>query len=281
MRDTAATVGDAMVLAAAILRAAGVDQPRRTVGRLWRDLELDGDPLTAAGDGMGERDAGRLFAAAQRVAVGEPLEYVTGVAGFRRLTLHADRRGLIPRPETEGLVDAVLARVRTGRAADIGTGSGAIALALADEGQFDEVIGIDVSPDALALARSNGVRTGFAVTWLEGDLVAPITGTVDLLVSNPPYIATAEYETLDAGVRDHEPALALVSGVDGLDATRRLLTVGHSVVAPGGWIAIELDCRRAAQSAQLARASGWSDVTVQDDLFGRARFLLARQETLQ
>lgn len=281
MRDTAATAGDIMAQAAAILRASGVEHPRRIAGQMWRDLELQGDPVMAAGAGMSERDVERLLVAAQRMSAGEPLEYVTGVAGFRRLTLNADRRGLIPRPETEGLVDAVLARVRIGRAADIGTGSGAIALALADEAEFDEVIGIDLSRDALALARSNGERTGLAVTWLEGDLVAPLVGAVDLLVSNPPYIATAEYEALDFGVRDHEPAMALVSGADGLESTRRLLAAGRSVVRAGGWIAIEVDCRRAAQSAQLAGASGWSDVMVQDDLFGRARFLLARQETLQ
>lgn len=281
MRDTAATAGDLIAQAATILRSATVEHPRRTAGRLWRDLELPGDPVTAAGTGVAECDAERLLAAAQRVAAGEPVEYVTGVAGFRRLTLNADRRGLIPRPETEGLVEAVLARVRTGRAADVCTGSGAIALALADEGAFDEVIGIDLSPDAVALARSNSGRTGLAVTWLEGDLVAPLTGVVDLLVSNPPYIATAEYEALDAGVRDHEPAMALLSGADGLDATRRLLIAARSVVREGGWLAIEVDCRRAAQSAQLAGASGWSGVMVQDDLFGRARFLLARQEKLQ
>ncbi len=281
MRDVALGAGDVMVQAASILRAGGGEQVRRTAARLWRDLALPGDPSLDGTTAISGADAARMVSAAERVAAGEPLEYVTGVAGFRRLTLAVDRRALIPRPETEGLVDAALARVQTGRAADIGTGTGAIALSLADEGRFDEVIGVDLSGDALALARSNGDRTGLAVTWLEGDLMAPITGMVDLLVSNPPYIAAAEYDALASGVRDHEPALALVSGDDGLDATRRLLIGARSVVSPGGWIAIELDCRRAAQSALLAGASGWSDVMVQDDLFGRARFLLARQETLQ
>ncbi|MEO5825892.1 MAG: peptide chain release factor N(5)-glutamine methyltransferase, partial [Gemmatimonadales bacterium] len=268
MRDMAATAGDMMAQMAAILRAAGVDQPRRTAARLWRDLEVDIDAATAPAAGVADRDAERLVAAARRVATGEPVQYATGVAGFRHLTLNSDPRALIPRPETEGLVEAVLARVRTGRAADICTGSGAIALALADEGDFDEVIGIDLSPGAIELARTNGRRTALDVTWLEGDLVAPLTGAVDLLVSNPPYIAMEEYEALDASVRDHEPRMALVSGADGLDVTRRLLAAGRSVVRAGGWIAIEVDCRRAAQSAQLAGASGWSDVMVQDDLFG-------------
>ncbi|HEX5632482.1 MAG TPA: HemK family protein methyltransferase, partial [Gemmatimonadales bacterium] len=199
-------------------------------------------------------------------------------AGFRRLDLRSDRRALIPRPETEGLVDLALARVREGVAADVGTGTGCLALSLRQEGGFHEVIGVDVSAEALALAALNAALTGLAVRWVEGDLCGPLADhSVDLLVSNPPYLTRAEYEALDGAVRAWEPALALASGEDGLDATRRLLDDGRRVVRAGGWLALELDCTRAGAAAGLARAAGWQDVRVELDLFGRERYLLARR----
>jgi hypothetical protein len=119
------------------------------------------------------------------------------------------------------------------------------------------VIGVDCSADALALATANGAELGLAVEWRLGDLLAPIVEPLDLLVSNPPYLTEAEYATLDASVRDHEPRLALPSGEDGLDAIRRLLDDGRAVVREGGWIALELDCRRAAATAALAEGFGF------------------------
>src|SRR5690606_5813931 len=122
----------------------------------------------------------------------------------------------------------------------------AIALALASEGAFTSVIGVDLSADALALARQNGERLGIAVDWREGDLLAPLRGTpVDLLVSNPPYLTEEELLALDPSVAAWEPHLALASGADGMDATRRLLDAGRGAVVPGGWLALELDCHRA------------------------------------
>ena len=220
----------------------------------------------------------RFDEAVRRRAAGEPLAYVTGWTGFRRLTLRCDRRALIPRPETEGLVEAALARVNSGTAADIGTGTGAIALALRDEGEFERVYATEHSPDAMALARENVAAAGNAVTLLAGDLVAPLVGRwVDLLVSNPPYLTQAEHDTLDRSVRDYEPAIALIGGSDGLLLIRRLLAEAREVVAAGGWIALEVDATRAEQCGRLAAAAGWLDVTVLDDLFGRARYLLARR----
>jgi len=170
-----------------------------------------------------------------------------------------------------------LDRARTGIAADIGTGSGAIALALRQEGDFSEVIGSDLSPTALELATLNAGRTGLAVTWLEGDLLAPLgSRQVDLLVSNPPYLTEAEYLACDQSVRDYEPESALVSGPDGMLAIRRLLTEGRLAVAPAGWIALEVDCRRADLVARLAEELGWVEVNVLDDLFGRARYVRAQ-----
>lgn len=265
-----------------LLAGAGISESRREAIRLWSDIRRTSPAaaLMARGEEIDSDQAVEFLALVGRRAAGEPLAYVTGWTGFRRLVLATDRRALIPRPETEGLVEAALALVRGGVAADIGTGTGAIALALADEGQFETVIAIDVSPDALVLARSNGARLGLAVEWLEGDLLAPLgSRRVDLLISNPPYLTEDEYALLDASVRGHEPKLALPSGVDGLTASRRLLAEGRAVVAEGGWIALELDCRRAGATAALAEGLGWREITVKDDLFGRARYLLARRGT--
>jgi len=265
--------------AAERLRAAGVESPRLAARRLWSDLQGDATLLALLTDdaSLDSAAAAEYLGWVERLAAGEPLAYVTGWTGFRHLRLRCDARALIPRPETEVLVELALARVRTGTVADIGTGTGAIALALRQEGEFTSVIGVDCSADALALAAENGAMLGLAVEWRLGDLLAPIAEPLDLLVSNPPYLTEAEYATLDASVRDHEPRLALPSGEDGLDAIRRLLDDGRAVVREGGWMALELDCRRAAATAALAEGFGWREVLVQDDLFGRARYLLARR----
>jgi release factor glutamine methyltransferase len=206
------------------------------------------------------------------------LAHVAGRVGFRGLLLKSDRRALIPRPETEGLVDLLLARVRTGRVADIGTGSGCIALTLALEGGFAAVTALDVSPDALAQAEENRVMTGARVSLVRGDLCAPLrAGSLDAVISNPPYLTEGEYATLDPSVRRWEPAAALVSGPDGLGATSRLLHDTRSILRAGGWLAIEVDCTRAAAVAAQAGALGWMDVAIHTDLFGRERYLLARR----
>jgi release factor glutamine methyltransferase len=281
--ETPPSVGDLVRSAAAELAAAGIAEPRREALRIWAGIERVGvAEAVLRREAPADHGAVRRFEdAVHRRAAGEPLAYVTGWMGFRRLTLNCDRRALIPRPETEGLIDAALARVRTGVAADIGTGTGALALALGDEGGFERVVAVDVSPDALALAGENAAATGIAVLLRHGDLVAPLTGQlVDLLVSNPPYLTQAEYDSLDRSVRDYEPGLALVAGDDGLLFTRRLLSDARSVVAADGWIAVEVDCSRAAESGRIATALGWQGVTVLDDMFGRARYLLARQGSI-
>ncbi len=223
-------------------------------------------------------DAGAGFAAlvARRLA-GEPLAYVTGVAGFRRLLLEVDRRVLIPRPETEGLVELVLQGAPSGRVADVATGSGCVALALADEGGYAEVVATDASERALEVARGNAVRLGLPVTFLAGDLLAPLAGRrFDAVVSNPPYLSGAEYAALDPAVRNWEPAGALESGPGGMEHTRRLLAGAKDVLVPGGLLALEVDERRAGLTAAVAQRLGWDRVTVKDDLFGRARYVLAR-----
>jgi release factor glutamine methyltransferase len=277
------SLGDLVADAGRMLAAACIPEPRREALRLWSDL-VEGSPMDAI---LGRRAAvsaervAAFLAAVERRAGGEPLAYVSGRAGFRRLTLAVDRRVLIPRPETEGLVDLVLNRTPRGIVVDVCTGSGCIALSLVDEGQYDRVLGVDLSGEALAVAAGNARRTGLPVALLRGDLAAPLgTASVDVLVANPPYIASAEYAALDASVRDWEPSMALESAPDGLNVTRRLLDDGRRVVSPRGWIALEVDAIRAEATASLAGAYGWQGVTLHPDLFGRERYLLAQRSEI-
>lgn len=248
-----------------ILRAAGVPRPA------WEARILE-----ALGDGA--------VAAAERRAAGAPLAYAAGSAGFRLLELAVDQRVLIPRPETEGLVERVLAwqhaRGPGGVVADVGTGSGCIALSLALEGRFDRVIGTDISPAALAVAVANGARLAPGrVEWRAGDLCAPLAGErLTALVANPPYVSEAEWRALEPGVRDQEPRLALVGGTDGLAHVRRLVEAARPLLLPGGLLAVEVDCTRAEAARTLAERAGWRDVRLEDDLFGRPRFVLASKE---
>jgi len=262
------------------LAHAGVAEPRRQAVRIWAELD-EAEPAAALMARDVEVDASmaaRYQHAIERRASGEPLQHVTGRAGFRHLSLRSDRRALIPRPETEGLVELLLARTRTGRVADIGTGSGCIALSLESEGSFTEVIGVDRSSDALALAEENRALVGGRVKLVQGNFCAGLrSGAFDALISNPPYLTAAEYAGLDPAVRVWEPEMALASGEDGLEATTRLLDEGRDVLRAGGWLALEVDCARAGSAAHLASALGWLDVGIHVDLFGRERYLLARR----
>lgn len=262
------------------LAQAGVAEPRRQAVRIWAELSqaAQGDMLLTPGLDLDSAGAARYQHAIKRRASGEPLPHVTGWIGFRHLSLRSDGRALIPRPETEGLVELLLERARQGRVVDVGTGSGCIALSLALEGGFTEVVGIDRSAEALALAGENRELVGARVTLVRGDLCAPLrAGAFDALISNPPYLTAAEYADLDPSVRDWEPAIALESGEDGLEATVRLLDQGRVVLRAGGWLALEVDCVRARSAAHLASALGWEDVGIHLDLFGRERYLLARR----
>ena len=224
--------------------------------------------------------------AAAKRAAGAPLQYAAGRAAFRHLTLDIDERVLIPRPETEQLVEIVLGltrRERGGVAVDVGTGSGAIALSLASEGRFATVIGTDVSLDALAVARANAAR--FAGSWCanlelrHGSLLAPVPEVgLRAIVSNPPYISFEEAAALPASVRDWEPAVALFSARDGMAVTARLVREAAASLAPSGVLALEVDTRRAAAVAELAASHGaYVDVRVMLDLTGRERFVVARR----
>ena len=273
------SVAELIEAATARLRAAGVVKPRREANRLWAWLnrETPGEAYLNRHQATTSSRAEDFQVAVQRRLAGEPLAFVLGHIGFRRLEIRCDRRALIPRPESEGVIDQALARTRKGRALDLGTGTGCLALALADEAEFSEIVAVDISADALELARENGRLTGLPVGFVQSDFGSGFpSGNFDLVVSNPPYLSEAEYAALDASVREWEPSLALRSGPDGLDATRRVLSDAARLLAPGGWLVMELDSTRAAAVASLARGAGYGDVGVWNDLFGRPRYLTAQ-----
>lgn len=244
-------------------------------------------PLANAAAPVEEEIAVRARRAAAMRARGAPLAYAVGRASFRHLTLDVDERVLIPRQETELIVDLVLDALggRTGGVAvDVGTGSGAIALALAMEGSFARVYGVDISRDALAVARRNVALTRHLhrapVDLLHGALLAPLSDVPTRVVaSNPPYISFEESAALPPSVRDWEPAVALFSAGDGLSVTARLVREAAEVLEPDGLLALEVDARRASLVADLVgRDRRYGDVRVQLDLTGRERFVLARRK---
>jgi release factor glutamine methyltransferase len=282
------TVGAAVEEAHRILDAAGIAEARREAAELYGALV--GRAASAAwlerDEPMPEGLAPELAAAARHRAAGWPQAYAAGRANFRGIWLAVDRRVLIPRPETEGLVDVVLSSLaREGgaggrpRVADVGTGSGAVAIALAIE-SLATAVALDVSAGALEVARANVETHGVAsrVELRRGELLLPLgDAKVDAVVSNPPYLTTAEWDALDPAVRAYEPREALEGGADGLEPTRHLVAQAHLALRPGGLLAVEADAARAAQVAELTAGCGFADCVVLEDLFGRPRYVRARK----
>ncbi len=226
----------------------------------------------------------RACVAASRRAEGAPLAYAVGRTNFRHLTLDVDERVLIPRPETELLVDLVIQRCKPGGVlADVGTGSGALAISLAREGKFEHVIGTDISSDALDVARTNAKyyasMTRTTMSFVQGDLLeAPVSHPLAAIVSNPPYISYSEIDALPLSVRNWEPAVALFSPGDGMTTTARLVKQAGDALVPGGLLALETDSRRASLTMELlATDARYSNVTLHLDLTGRERFVLANR----
>lgn len=271
------------------LTAAGVADAAREAR--WLVEEASGNVGAEWATGLDElatvRGVAHLDAMVARREGGEPIQYVLGHWAFRRLDLMVDRRVLIPRPETEVLVDVVLAELDRQRgddplvAADLGTGSGAIALALATEAPDVAVVGVERSRDALVVARANLAGLGTAarrVRLVEGSWFEPLAGhetRFHAVAANPPYVATVD--ELPDEVRNWEPAEALLSGDDGLDDARHLLAEASRWLVPGGAMVLELDPRQMEAASDLARAADLVDVEVVDDLAGRARVLRARR----
>lgn len=233
-------------------------------------------------------ERGVLRDAVARRGHGEPLQYICGHAPFRYLDVKVKPGVLIPRPETEVLVDEVLSAlqgVEAPRVADIGCGSGCIACALATEFPAVQVWATDISDMACELARENVVVLGVEerVRVIQCDLDAGIPseleGTFDALVSNPPYIPDEVMAKLPSEVKDFEPELALAGGADGLDVFRRLLASAKRLLKPAGLLAVELHEESLEHAQAQAEAQGFGEVRIVADLAGRPRILLARTET--
>ncbi|KAF1003480.1 MAG: Release factor glutamine methyltransferase [Luteibacter sp.] len=226
-----------------------------------------------ADDEIGGQDNERFDALVARRADGEPVAYITGRRDFWSLSLEVSPATLIPRPETELLVELALAHLPTGgRVLDLGTGSGAIALAIAKERPDAEVVAVDVSAGALEVAVRNARTLGLErVDFRLGDWLAPVIGErYAVIASNPPYIESTD-EHLSQGDLRFEPMSALASGIDGLDDIRRLATLAGTHVVEGGWLLMEHGWRQGDSVRTILAEAGWIDVHTWQDLEGRDR----------
>lgn len=229
-----------------------------------------------AGDALNPLALGRYRALLQRRAQGEPVAYLLGTQGFWTLDLQVTPAVLVPRPETEGLVEWALQQMPPqARAADLGTGSGAIALALARERPAAELIATDLCAAALAVARANAQRHGIAnVAFAQGDWFAAIEGRFDLIVSNPPYVAAGDAHL--AALR-HEPRKALTDGADGLSCLRTLIAGAAAHLVDGGWLMVEHGYDQGAAVRALFEQAGFAQVQTRRDLCGQERVSAGRR----
>ncbi len=264
---------------------SGVESPRLNIehllahvmGKRRMDLYMEFDrPL-------GEKELGPLRELVRRRAQREPLQHLLGTVEFLGLTLKSDARALIPRPETEQLCEMLAAQSKNadciwkcGTISDVGTGSGCIALSLANAMPDAKVTGLDASDDALALATENAASTGLAarVTFAKSDLLSAAEGPFDLIVANLPYIPTADLAALQPEVQ-RDPAAALDGGAEGLDLIRRLLPQAQAKLRGGGMLALEVGHDQTAILAAELSATNWRDVKILKDHQGRDRFLFA------
>jgi release factor glutamine methyltransferase len=281
------TIGDLLAGCAAMLESEGVAEAEREAREIVAAV-LDVPRFWAVANSVADASpdvARAVIRAAMKRATGAPMAYAVRRANFRHLTLEVDERVLIPRVETEILVERVLERCGgdAQTVADIGTGSGAIALSLAFEHKFERVIATDVSLDALILAKTNAVSFAHVlksvVEFRHGSLLAPLAGQkLDLIVCNPPYISFAEIKDLPRDVRDWEPSLALLCADDGLSLTRELVREAPDVLERRGLLALEVDTRRAGMVAEMIAVDGrYTEIEVLLDLTGRERFVFARR----
>jgi release factor glutamine methyltransferase len=217
----------------------------------------------------------------ERRRKGEPIQYITGETEFYGLPFLVTPDVLIPRPETEHLVEKVIemgACFEQPRIVDVGTGSGAIAVALAHKLPQASVTATDISAPALAVASENAKRNGVAVRLLEGDLLAPVAGErFEIIISNPPYVTAADRDSLDVEVREYEPGLALFAGDDGLDVYLRLIPAAFDALVPGGFVALEIGYGQSTAIAELLACAGFERIEFVPDLQGIPRVACARR----
>lgn len=265
------------VLRDAALALAGVSEtPRLDVELLLaRVLGADRSRLVLdARESVDPADLARFDAFVARRAAREPVAYILGRKEFRRISLSVDRRVLIPRPETELLVEVGVSLPRGSRVVDVGTGSGAVALALKDERPDLVVIGTDVSADAVAVAQENAVRLGLDVSFFLADLLDGVPGPVDAVLANLPYVA-AGFD-LPADVALYEPGGALFGGLDGLDVIRRLVAA-VAARSDVGVLALEVGLDQAGGVSSLLSGAGYSSIDVLRDLAGHERVVVAHR----
>lgn len=280
------TIGEALDAAAERLARAAVPEPRREAEYLMGHLlgKDRGGVVARRPDlldgAIGERFEGLVARRERR----EPLQYLTGEQEFMGLAFRVDSRVLVPRPETEGVVTATLGLglTRGARVADLGTGSGCIAIALAAARPDLRLHALDVSEAALDVARGNAARHGVAerIVFALADLAAPPgewAGTIDAVVSNPPYVAEDEWISLSPEVRDFEPRVALVPGPTGLEAYRRVAETARELLRPGGRLVVELGFKREAGAREAVALAGLAFDEVLPDLRGIPRVLIAKR----
>ncbi len=275
-----------MDAAAARLERAGVPAPRREAEILLGHLigKDRGGVVARRPDPLDEEQAARFEALLARREGREPLQYLTGEQEFMGLRFLVDARVLVPRPETEGVVEAVLGLGLPSGAsvADLGTGSGCIPISLAVARRDLRLFALDVSPEALDVARANAERHGVAdrIELVRSELAEPPAswaGRMDAVVSNPPYVSEEEWACLSPEVRDHEPRIALVPGPTGLEAYGRAAVSAAALLRPGGYLALELGFGREEGARRAVALVGFRGLEAIPDLRGIPRVLLARR----
>jgi release factor glutamine methyltransferase len=277
------TLRDAVADAAAGLNAAGVDSPRLVAQVLLaHTLDVPRANIMAFSPRhlLQSHQLSTYRALVARCVAGEPMAYVVGHTEFYALDFATDRRALIPRPETEQLVELALARVKLQMSnakcqiVDVGTGCGCIAVSLATHLPDARLIATDISADALSLAHENAQRhkVSSRIQFLHGDLLAPVPLQVEGVVANLPYVTTAEWQGLPRHIREHEPRIALDGGADGLDLIRRLFSQATEHVQPDGWLLLEIGATQGQAVAALARqAFPQASVSLHRDYAGLPR----------
>ena len=271
---------DALDGAITAIAAAGCETPRldaevllaHVLGVARERLLIEDDLVVAGADVRAFQDAVR-----RRSVLREPVAYIVARRGFRRLQLQVDRRALVPRPESELLVERALELDRGASVIDVGTGSGAIALACKDERPDLRVTGSDVSEEALALARANAARLGLAVRWVRADLMGGLSEDFDAVLANLPYVADGERGALAAEITRHEPPGALFAGPDGLARIRPLLQQLRQRPRVRT-VALEVGASQSAAVAALAREAGFAQVACISDLAGIERVVAATRQ---